>query len=97
MPQTRGCLTVNRGPACSESASNDNLAIMLVYGVGTCETVDNTTPVNQRINDGGVCISVGTTSAADFCFTATLFYNGIEIQTLSSDDFLTFYRVKFLV
>ncbi len=35
-----------------------------------------------------MCIPVGTRSAADFCFTATLFYNGIEIQTLSSDDFL---------
>ena len=54
--KTRGCLTVNRGAACSESASSDNLAVMLVYGVGTCETVDNTTPVNQTINDGGACV-----------------------------------------
>ena len=72
------------GPACVESVSNGNFAVMLVYGVGICDNLMSTTTVN----DGGVCIPVVTTSAAALCFRATLFYNGIEIQTLSSDDFL---------
>ncbi len=64
-----------------ESASNGNFTVMLVYGVGTCDD----DPVNSTINE---CIPVETMSAADFCFTATLFYNGVEIQTLSDTDFL---------
>ncbi len=38
------------------------------------------------VNDDGVCIPVGTRSAAELCVRATLLYNGIEIQALSNED-----------
>ena len=81
---------MNRGSACVESASNGNFAVMLVYGVGICETVDDlviTTTVNRTVSDDGVCIPVGTSSTSELCFRATLFYNGFEIQNLSNEDF----------
>ncbi len=81
---------MNLGPACMESASNGNFTVMLIYSVGICETVDDlvdTTTVNRTISDDGMCIPVETSSAAELCFRATLFYNGIEIQNLSNEDF----------
>ncbi len=81
---------MNLGPACSESASNGNFTVMLVYGVGICESVDDledNTTVIKMISEDGVRIPVGTKSAAELCFRATLLHNGIAIQTLSNEDF----------
>ncbi len=76
---TFGCVTMVVGSAYVKSASNSKFAVILVYGVGICETVDDfvtTKTVNRSISDD--VHLVGTRSTFELCFRATLFYNSIE-------------------
>ena len=88
---TSGRLTLNIESDCVEEVTSGNFSVTLEYGVGMCKTIadlQRTETVMETITSpSGVQIPVGTTSAAQLCFNATLLCNNRTVDKTSNLDF----------